>query len=47
MGAYHGKWSIETFSHRKSVMKRSTMVDADLMYPPFTDAKKKWMKRLL
>ena len=47
MGAYHGKWSIETFSHRKSVMKRSTMVDADLMYPPFTDSKKKWMKRLL
>jgi len=47
MGAYHGKWSFETFSHRKSVMRRSTAVDVDLMYPPFTDAKKKWMKRLL
>lgn len=33
MGAYHGKYSFESFSHRKSIMKQSTMFDLPVRYP--------------
>lgn len=35
MGAYHGKYSFDTFSHFKSVVKRSFLVDPMLRYPPY------------
>lgn len=35
MGAYHGYTSIETFSHRKSVLKTPTWFDPAMKYPPF------------
>lgn len=35
MGRYHGRYSFETFSHRKSVMKRSLLIDPSLRYPPY------------
>ena len=35
IGAYHGKNTFETFSHRKSVMKTPTWVDPAMKYPPF------------
>ncbi len=35
-GAYHGKQSFDTFSHKKSVMKTPTWFDPALKYPPFT-----------
>lgn len=47
MGAYHGRHSFETFSHRKSVLKKPTQVDPALLYPPYTETKSKWVKRLL
>ena len=34
-GAYHGKYSFETFSHKKAVMKTPTWFDPSLKYPPF------------
>ena len=34
MGSYHGQASFETFSHKKSVMKRSSVIDIALRYPP-------------
>ncbi len=37
MGAYHGKASFDTFSHKKSVMKKSNILDVPLKYPPFED----------
>ncbi|HBP23128.1 MAG TPA: aldehyde dehydrogenase family protein [Planctomycetes bacterium] len=37
MGAYHGSHSFETFSHRKSVLKRWTWPDVKLRYPPYAD----------
>jgi len=46
MGAYHGKWGFDTFSHRKTVMTRTTLVDPDLLYPPYSDGKQKWTRRL-
>jgi aldehyde dehydrogenase (NAD+) len=35
MGEYHGKYSFETFSHRKSVLKTPTWFDPSIKYPPF------------
>ena len=35
MGRYHGKYSFETFSHFKGVMKTPTWFDPALRYPPF------------
>ncbi|HHW61883.1 MAG TPA: aldehyde dehydrogenase [Syntrophomonadaceae bacterium] len=36
MGSYHGSWSFDTFSHRKSVLKKSNLIDIKLRYPPYT-----------
>jgi aldehyde dehydrogenase (NAD+) len=47
MGGYHGKHSFDTFSHRKGVLEKPTFVDPPLRYPPYTDGKKKWTKRLM
>ncbi|MBZ5857886.1 aldehyde dehydrogenase [Flavihumibacter profundi] len=35
IGAAHGKFSYDTFSHRKSVLKTPTWFDPSLKYPPF------------
>lgn len=35
MGQYHGKGSYETFTHTKSIMKKSNLLDVNLRYPPF------------
>lgn len=34
-GHYHGRYTFETFSHLKAVMKTPTWFDPDLKYPPF------------
>jgi aldehyde dehydrogenase (NAD+) len=47
MGSYHGQTGFDTFSHLKTVMKRSFMFDVPLRYPPFTATKFKWLKKLL
>jgi aldehyde dehydrogenase (NAD+) len=47
IGAYHGRAGFETFSHRKSVLVKPTWLDPRLLYPPYDDKKKKWMRRLL
>lgn len=35
MGGYHGKASFETFSHKKSILKKSNLIDIPLRYPPY------------
>lgn len=35
IGAYHGKFSFDTFSHKKAVMKTPTWFDPSVKYPPF------------
>jgi aldehyde dehydrogenase (NAD+) len=37
MGAYHGKASFDTFSHRRGILYRSNLVDMPLRYPPYHD----------
>jgi aldehyde dehydrogenase (NAD+) len=46
-GAYHGKFSIDTFSHKKAVMKTPTWFDPALKYPPLKGKLKlfKWIIR--
>jgi aldehyde dehydrogenase (NAD+) len=46
LGAYHGKYSFEAFTHAKAIMKTSNRVDPDLKYPPFK-GKLKWFKRFI
>ena len=47
MGCYHGKYSFETFSHKKAVMKTPTWFDPSIKYPPFKGKLKlfKWVIR--
>ncbi|WP_010650787.1 aldehyde dehydrogenase [Oceanobacillus massiliensis] len=33
MGSYHGKYSFDTFSHRKSILKQTTKFDLPFRYP--------------
>jgi aldehyde dehydrogenase (NAD+) len=47
IGAYHGKYSFKTFSHKKSIYKKSILLDFNLQYPPYTSSKFKWIQRLL
>ena len=35
MGGYHGKDSFDTFTHRKSIMKKSCLIDIPVRYAPF------------
>lgn len=47
MGAYHGKFSFDTFSHKKPVLQRSFAGDASARYPPYSDGKLRFIKALL
>lgn len=35
MGEYHGKHSFKTFSHYKSIVKKSTLIDLPMRYHPY------------
>jgi aldehyde dehydrogenase (NAD+) len=37
LGGYHGRWSIETFSHRKSILNKTLTAEPSLLYPPYAD----------
>jgi aldehyde dehydrogenase (NAD+) len=47
MGAYHGRATFETFSHRKAVLLKPTWLDPWFFYPPYNSAKKLWVRRVL
>lgn len=46
MGAYHGRWGFETFSHRKSVLTKTTWPDLSLIYPPYDEFATKVLRKL-
>ena len=47
MGAYHGKFGFEEFSHRKTVMTKPTRPDVGaFIYPPYTEKAWKLARRL-
>lgn len=47
MGAYHGENGFSTFSHYKSILEKSTLVELGLKYFPHTKTKLKWIKWLM
>jgi aldehyde dehydrogenase (NAD+) len=47
MGAYHGKFSFDTFSHYRGVLKKGTWLDIPFRYPPYSAAKLNWIKKFL
>lgn len=47
MGAYHGKFGFEEFSHRKSVLTKPTRPDLTaIIYPPYTEKAWKLARKL-
>ena len=46
MGSYHGKTGFDTFSHKKSVLRKPFWLDMKLKYPPY-EGKLKLLKLLL
>jgi len=47
MGAYHGRHSFETFSHKKSVLSRGFRFEPKWMYPPYSKLRTKLVSRFL
>ncbi len=45
VGQYHGEESFYTFSHKKSIVNKSTRIDVPLRYPPY-EGRLKWVKLL-
>ncbi|MCG4586269.1 aldehyde dehydrogenase family protein, partial [Anaerosalibacter bizertensis] len=35
MGSYHGKKSFDTFTHYKSILEKSNIIDPNFRYPPY------------
>ena len=46
VGAYHGKYSFDTFSHRRGVLHKPLRVDPPIMYPPYDGIKSRLLKLL-
>ena len=36
MGSYHGKFSFDTFSHHRSILRKTTLFNPPMAYPPPT-----------
>ena len=47
IGQYHGKLSFDIFSHRKGVLKKSTLTDLPLRFPPYTSSKVSMLNKLM
>jgi len=46
VGSYNGKFSFDSFSHNKGVLVKPLSKDPALRYPPYTESKLGWLKRL-
>lgn len=47
MGNYHGKFGFQAFSHQKSILDRATWGETDFKYPPYSEDKLNWIKKLM
>lgn len=47
MGSYHGRAGFETFSHRKSILKKYNWIDLPLRYHPYCEMKEKIIRAVL
>lgn len=46
-GSYHGQASFKAFTHEKSMMKRSTKINPQILFPPYSKNKVKIIKKLM
>jgi aldehyde dehydrogenase (NAD+) len=46
VGAYHGERSFLTFTHEKSVVRKSKWLDFDFRYPPYQAKHLKWIQKV-
>lgn len=46
IGAYHGKWSFDTFSHKKAIVSKANWLDIPVRYAPYKN-KINLLKKLL
>ena len=44
IGSYHGQKSFQTFSHYKSILKKSNALDLPVRYTPYTKSKDKLIR---
>jgi aldehyde dehydrogenase (NAD+) len=47
MGGYHGKYSFDTFSHYRSIMRNCSAIDNPLRYRPYSGIKEKLLKWII
>jgi aldehyde dehydrogenase (NAD+) len=47
IGNYHGEFGFLTFSHQKSVIEKANWGEPDWKYPPYTDKKMHWLKKVM
>jgi len=47
MGQYHSKYSFDTFSHEKSILKSPGKLEPNFMYPPYTDTNLKIARKFM
>ncbi len=47
MGAYHGRYGFEAFSQARGVLRKSTLVDPNFRYPPYTKFGTKIFRKIL
>lgn len=47
IGNYHGEFGFLTFSHQKSVVEKANWGEPDWKYPPYTDKKMNWLKKVM
>ena len=47
MGEYHGKAGFDTFSHKKSMVYKSNVLDINVRYQPYSKGKQKLMKKIM
>lgn len=46
-GSYHGKYSFDTFTHKKGIIEKTTLFDLPLRYPPYDNNTLKWLKKMV
>ena len=47
MGSYHGKRSFDTFTHYRSIVRKSTWLDLKMRYHPYTEANFKMIRMFM
>jgi aldehyde dehydrogenase (NAD+) len=46
MGAYHGAWGFQTFSHRKAHLSRPSRPDPRIVYPPYGPLAQRMLRKI-